>query len=327
MSKMEQFTKQVGIQVPIICGPMYPCTNPELVAAVSEAGGIGIVQPVSMVYAHKHDFRQGLRLIRRLTNKPFGVNILVEKSVKAYEDRMRRWADIALEEGVTFFVTALGNPKWLVDLAHANHAIVYHDVPERKFALKALEAGVDGLICLNNGAGGHTGYQSSEQLIEELGDLDCPLICAGGIGNEQDYLRALDLGYAGVQMGTAFIATEECNTHLDYKQAIVRSTEQDIMVTDKISGIPCSVIRTPTLEKLELKQEPWFTRILKNTKVKDWMKLLKRLRYVQRLKRSALEGVSYQDIFQAGKSASGVHSIEPAGQLIQRFAKARSQTV
>src|SRR5947209_7997365 len=104
------FTRQVGIQEPIICGAMYPCTNPELVAAVSEAGGIGVVQPVSMTYVYRHDFREGLRLIKRATSRPFGMNALIEQSSAAYRQRVERWVDTALEEGVRFFVTSLGNP-------------------------------------------------------------------------------------------------------------------------------------------------------------------------------------------------------------------------
>ena len=102
------FTRQVGIDVPLICGAMYPCSNPELIAAVSAAGGIGIVQPISMIYVHGHDLRDGLRKIRETTDRPIGFNAIVEKSVKAYEDRMRGWVDVALEEGVTAFDTSLG---------------------------------------------------------------------------------------------------------------------------------------------------------------------------------------------------------------------------
>src|SRR5690606_40464421 len=101
------FTRHAGVDVPLICGPMYPCSNPELVAAVSAAGGVGVVQPISLTYVHGHELREGLRLIRRLAGgKPFGFNAIVEKSSKIYEDRMRRWVDVALEEGVRFFVTA-----------------------------------------------------------------------------------------------------------------------------------------------------------------------------------------------------------------------------
>ena len=92
--------EHAGIDVPLICGAMYPCSNPELVAAVSDAGGIGIVQPISLVYVHGHEFREGLRRIRQLTDRPVGFNAIVEKSSRIYEDRMRRWIDVALEEGV-----------------------------------------------------------------------------------------------------------------------------------------------------------------------------------------------------------------------------------
>mgnify|MGYP003576614884 CR=1 FL=1 len=128
------FTRHAGIEVPLVCGAMYPCSNPELVAAVSEAGGIGIVQPISMVYVFRHDFRQGLRLIRSLTDKPIGMNALVEKTADVYEQRMRRWVDIALEEGVRFFITALGNPRWVVERVHAHGGVVYHDVTDRRWA-------------------------------------------------------------------------------------------------------------------------------------------------------------------------------------------------
>ena len=149
------FTKHVGIEVPLICGAMYPCSNPELIAAVSEAGGIGVIQPISMRFVHGHDLREGIRLMRRTTDKPLGFNAIVEKSSDVYLERMKRWVDIALEEGVRFFVTALGNPDWVVEKVHAVGGVVYHDVTERKWAEKALEHGVDGLICVNGRAGGH----------------------------------------------------------------------------------------------------------------------------------------------------------------------------
>src|SRR5207247_1715144 len=93
-------SRDAGVAVPLIAGAMYPCSNPELVAAVSAGGGIGIVQPLSMIYVHRHDLRDGFRLIRRLTDKPIGMNVLIEQSSQLYLDRMKRWVDVALEEGV-----------------------------------------------------------------------------------------------------------------------------------------------------------------------------------------------------------------------------------
>src|SRR6185295_16079894 len=163
-------TRQLGIEVPLICGAMYPCSNPELVAAVSEAGGLGVVQPLSLVYVHGHEFRAGLALIRRLTARPIGLNVIVEKSSKIYRERMERYVDVAIEEGVRFFVTSLGNPRWVVERAHAASGRVYHDVTERRWAEKGLEAGVDGLIAVNDRAGGHAGPLSAERLADDLRD-------------------------------------------------------------------------------------------------------------------------------------------------------------
>ncbi|MGZ6971064.1 MAG: NAD(P)H-dependent flavin oxidoreductase, partial [Thermoanaerobaculia bacterium] len=166
------FTEAAGVEVPLICGAMYPCSNPELVAAVSEAGGLGVVQPLSLVFVHGRDFRAGLREIRALTKKPIGVNVLTEKSLSAvYLKRMSRWVDESLEEGVRFFVTALGDPRWVVERVRAAGGVVYHDVIDRRWAEKAMEKGVDGLICVNRRAGGHLGKLGPEELYASLADL------------------------------------------------------------------------------------------------------------------------------------------------------------
>ena len=315
-------TQTLGIEVPLICGAMYPCTNPELVAAVSAAGGIGIVQPISMTYVHGYDFRESLRAIRRLTDKPIGLNAIVEKSSSVYENRMRRWVDIALEEGVRFFITALGNPRWVVSKVHAAKGVVYHDVTERAWAERALDGGVDGLICVNNQAGGHAGTRSPERLFEELVGLGVPLVCAGGVGDEQAFVRALQIGYAGVQMGTRFIATEECLAHNDYKQAIVRARADDIVLTDMISGVPVAVIKTPYVEKVGTKAGPVARRLLKHPKAKHWIRMIYTLKSAWQLKRASLQGLSYKDYFQAGRSVEGIHRVEPAGEIVRRFAEA-----
>ena len=89
----QQFISALGIQYPIIGGPMYPCSNPELVAAISESGGLGVMQPISLTYVHGHEFREGIRLMRKITDKPIGMNALIEKSSKKYQARMSQWID------------------------------------------------------------------------------------------------------------------------------------------------------------------------------------------------------------------------------------------
>lgn len=315
------FTRAVGIDVPLICGAMYPCSNPELIAAVSAAGGLGIVQPISMVYVHRHELRAGLRLIRSITDKPIGFNALIEKSVKAYEQRMRGWIDVALEEGVRFFVTALGNPRWVVDRVHAAGGLVYHDVTQRKWALKALDAGVDGLICVNDRAGGHAGELSPRALHDELSDLGVPLVCAGGVGDPRRFAEALNLGYAGTQLGTRFIATPECRAHDEYKQAILDAGEDDIVLTVKLSGVPVSVIRTPHVERIGTQAGPFARWLLRNPRTKHWMRTFYALRSLGTLKKAALKGSAYRDYWQAGKSVETIRELEPAGDVVRRFAE------
>ncbi len=325
MSRTTAFTEHAGIEVPLICGAMYPCSNPELIAAVSDAGGLGIIQPISMNYVHGHDLREGIRLIRRLTDKPIGFNAIVEKSAKVYLDRMRKWIDIALEEGVRVFITALGNPDWVVRRVHAVDGVVYHDVTNRKWAQKALEGGVDGLICVNRRAGGHAGQADPRPLYEELADLGVPLVCAGGVGDPAAFVDALDMGYAGVQLGTRFIATEECKAHPDYKTAIVRAKARDIVLTEKISGVPVAVIKTEYIEKIGTKAGPIARRMLRHPKLKHYMRMFYSLQSLWQLKRASLQGMNYRDYFQAGRSVEGIDAIVPAGEVVASFAAALAE--
>jgi nitronate monooxygenase len=320
-------TRHAGIDVPLICGAMYPCSNPELVAAVSEAGGIGIVQPISLTYVHGHDYREGLRLIRRLTSKPIGFNALIEASSRAYHERMVRWVNLALEEGIRFFITSLGNPRWVVDAVRPAGGVVYHDVTERKWARKGLDGGVHGLIAVNNRAGGHAGPTSAEQLLDELGDLGVPLVCAGGIGTPAEFAAALRLGYAGAQLGTRFIATTECRASEAYKQAILQAGEKDIVLTERITGVPVSVINTPFIQRMGTRAGPLARRMLRGRRTKRLMRSLYALKSLWQLKHASLDESGEKDYWQAGKSVSGIDAIEPAGEIVRRFAAAARDIV
>ncbi|MDX8405960.1 MAG: nitronate monooxygenase [Mariprofundus sp.] len=313
------FTQHAGVEVPLICGPMYPCSNPELVAAVSEAGGLGVVQPVSLTFVYGHDFRQGLRLIRQQTSKPIAMNVLIEKSSQRYHQRMQAWVSIALEEGVRFFITSLGNPRWVVERVADAGGIVYHDVTERKWANKALDAGVHGLIAVNKRAGGHAGALSAQQLRDDLGDMNLPLICAGGIGDEAQFVEAMAMGYAGCQLGTRFIASDECRAAAPYKQAIIDADEQDIVLSERITGVPVALINTPHVAAMGLKAGPLARRMLRGNKSKHWMRMLYTLRSAFQLRHASLDESGDRDFWQAGRSVGGIHHIEPAGDIVRRF--------
>jgi len=313
------FTRHAGVDMPLICGPMYPCSNPELVAAVSGAGGLGVVQPVSLTFVHGHDFRTGLRLIRQQTSRPVGMNALIEKSSRRYHERMQEWVNIALEEGIRFFITSLGNPRWVVERVAEFGGIVYHDATERKWALKAVDAGVDGLIAVNNRAGGHAGGLSALELFDGLHDLNLPLICAGGIGDEKQFVEAMRMGYAGCQLGTRFIATDECRAAAPYKQAIVDAQEQDIVLSERITGVPVSLINTSHVAANGLKAGPLARLLLRGNKSKHWLRMLYTIRSAFQLRHASLDEGGKREFWQAGKSVTGIHQVEPAGEIVQRF--------
>ncbi|MCH1592244.1 MAG: nitronate monooxygenase [Candidatus Thalassarchaeaceae archaeon] len=318
-----RLTEHTGVEHPIICGAMYPCSNPDLIAAAANGGGMAIIQPVSLTVVHgfdKPDLNQGLiegiRYIRSKTDKPLGFNALIEKGSDRYLQRMSEWIDIALDEGIRFFVTSLGKPDWVCERVHSRGGYVYHDVTTRLHAEKGIECGVDGLICVNDRAGGHLGNDSMEQMYASLSDLGLPLICAGGIGSEEELKDAIRIGYDGVQMGTRFIATDECSTGDGYKQAIVRAREEDIDWTVKLTGVPVSVIKTPSYRR----ENPWLVRVLLSGRFKHRTRWLMNMISFRRWRKMS-KGAKQSDIWSAGKSVETIESIESATTIMMRLGK------
>ncbi len=310
------------MEYPIICGAMYPCSNPELVYAAANGGGMAIIQPVSLTVVHGYDqpdlnqgLINGIRYIRSNTDKPVGFNALIEKGNDKYLQRMSEWIDIALDEGIRFFVTSLGKPDWVCDRVHARGGFVYHDVTTRYHAEKGVECGVDGLICVNDRAGGHLGADSMEKMYEDLNDLGLPLICAGGVGSEKELKHALDIGYDGVQMGTRFIATTECTMPKGYKDAIVNSREEDIDWTVKLTGIPVSVIKTTGHKR----ENPWLVRTLLSGRLKHRTRWILNTLSFRRWQRMSKGSKSSKDIWSAGKSVETIHSVDSATTIMREL--------
>lgn len=315
-------TRNAGIELPVIGGPMYPCSNPELVAAVSEGGGLGVIQPVSLTFVHGWDFREGIRHIRSLTTRPVGMNALIEGSNRSYRRRMEEWIETALEEGIRFFVTSLGKPRWVVDRVQAVGGVVYHDVTERRWALKAMDSGVDGLIAVNTEAGGHAGPLSPRALLDQIGDLGLPVVRAGGVARGRDLRNALDMGYAGVQVGTRFIATTECTAGEAYKSAIVDAEADDIVLSERVTGVPVALINTPWVQATGTRAGPLARRLLRGRRTKHWMRAVYTLSSMWRLRRSLRADVGAPEVWQAGRSVSGVRRIESVADILQEFRSA-----
>lgn len=308
-----QFLQDSGATFPVIGGAMYPCSNPELVASISNAGGIGIIQPITLTYVCGYDFREGIRYIQRLTSRPIGMNVLIESGSSRYKAKMKEWITIALQEGIRFFVTSLGNPTWVVELVHAKGGKVYHCVTDEHWAKKALCANVDGLIAVNNSAGGHLGMLDAKKLFDLLKVCNLPLICAGGISTKEGIEEALSLGYAGVQMGTRFIATYECSVDAVYKNAIVKAKREDITTTKHITGVDVSVIKSSAISS-----EPMQGVIKKLFEhFPHFMRFVYALRSLYSLKKS----VKTSKILQAGKSVEGIDTIVHVDTLFKAWFK------
>src|SRR6185436_19337243 len=166
---------------------------------------------------------------------------------------------------------------------------VYHDVTERRWAQKALDAGVHGFIAVNEDAGGHAGSRSPAALLDELADLGRPVVCAGGVGAPADFVAALALGYAGVQIGTRLIATTECGCSDAYKRAIVDADASDIVHTERVTGVPLAVIDTPYVRRVGLRAGPLARWMLRGRRRKHWMRSIYAIRSIFRLRRSSIE--------------------------------------
>ena len=286
---------------------------------MSEAGALGVIQPLSLTYVHGYDFLEGIRYIRSLTQKPIGFNALIEKSSRKYHERMSNWIDIALDEGIKFFITSLGKPDWVVKRVQNYGGVVYHDVTEQKWAQIGVDCGVDGLICVNNRAGGHCGGLSPQQLIEQCKDFNKPMVCAGGVATAESVKSMLDLGYQACQLGTRFIATLECRVSHGYKQAIVDAGEEDIALTEKMTGVPVSIIKPAKHREQDLKAQGLLGWMLQSPRFKHLARLYLSLRSIMGLKKAISSNSAESEYWQAGKSVDGIHEVISVKQVVDQL--------
>ncbi len=180
------------------------------------------------------------------------------------------------------------------------------------------DSGVDGINCINWRGGGQTGIQSAEKFMEELHDIGIPLICAGGVGNAEDFQKVLDMGYAGAQLGTRFLATHECKVTDAYKQAIVNSTEADIVWTNKIAGNNSSVIKTPDIMKGGLRTGPIISYMLTKKKLKKYARMYLMSRGVKKYSKAAFD--DNVKFWQAGKGVGNISSVQSVAEVVKEFA-------
>lgn len=225
-------SKKLGLRYPIVISPMFIVSTKEMIVAAAEAGILGTMPTLNARTPEK--LRADLEWIRQRTDKPFGLNLTIGLTNPA-----RRAIDMDLVEEfeVPVLITSYGDPTPYVQRAHGHGATVFHDVINLRHAKKAEAAGVDAIIGVAAGAGGHAGDISPYVLFPWLKrELSCPIIAAGCITTGQQIAASLALGAQLAYMGTRFIVADECPAEDNYKQLIVDATPDDIVYTDKVSG-------------------------------------------------------------------------------------------
>jgi nitronate monooxygenase len=308
----------LGIEFPIIMAPMFLVSNEAMIKAGMQSGIMATFP--SLNYRKDGELNGLLQTLKAFKTSQikgnYGVNLIVQQSNPLYKKHL----EICIAEKVPFFITSLGNPKEVIAAAHTYGGKVFCDVTNIEHAEKCHSVGCDGFIAVGQGAGGHAGPNPLHILIPALKEKfpNTPIIGAGGIVHGEGLLSILVLGASGASIGTRFIASEECKVNDEYKNAIVESDMDDIVMTTKLSGTPCTIIDTPSAKKMGYTQN-WLERWLSNSpRTKKWFKMLIQIRGMKKLEQSVLPN-NYNTLWCAGKSVELIHDILPCATIIDNI--------
>lgn len=289
-------TENFDIDYPIIMAPMFLVSNVEMLKKAAEARIMGCIPALN--FRTIEEFETALKDLKENCHGPFGVNLIVNKSNIKVKDQLK-----ALEKyPVDFVITSLGNPKETIKRLSKVGTKTFCDVTDLKFAKKVEQLGADAIIAVNSGAGGHAGPIAASILVPQLKKhCKIPVISAGGIGTGDGLVSMLALGADGVSIGTPFIATTECLVSKEYKDAIIKYGAEDIALTTKISGSPCTVIKTDYVKKIGLDQNFIESFLSKNKKLKKYAKMLTYFKGTNLLEKAAFSA-TYKTVWCAGPS-------------------------
>lgn len=287
----------LGIEYPIFQGGMAWVADAELAAAVSNAGGLGLI---SAINAGTEAVRNEIRKCKTLTDKPFGVNIMLQAPNAA------EIAEMIVEEGVKIVTTGAGSPAKYLPMWKENGIKVVPVIACVAHAIKMQAAGVDAIVAEGAESGGHVGELHTMPLIPQIVDaVDIPVIAAGGICDGRGAAAAFMLGAEGVQVGTRFLSATECNVHESYKEKILKATDISTIVTGKTLGHPVRSLKTPfsrTFAKME--SDP-------NVTPEEV------LAFGGGALRKAVQEGDIDGSYMAGECAGMVKQIEPAAAIIE----------
>lgn len=313
---MQNLTEILGIKHPIIMAPMFLVTNTKMMIEALNSDIAACIPALN--YRTNTDLRDGIKKIRHQTNSnALGVNLIVNKS----NIKLTKQLESCLNLGVDFIITSLGSPKKIIEQCQTKGIKVFCDVINLEMAKKVQKLGADGIIAVNNNAGGHLGKLSAEEMMEEFKEeINIPIISAGGVGTKNGIIKKLELGFSGVSIGSPFIACEEADISKEYKNACVNYGKEDIVISTKISGSPCTVINTPYVQKIGTQQN-WFEKILsKHKRLKKWVKMITFLKGMKLVKKAAFSA-TYKTIWCAGTSIEHTKKILPIKEIINLLVK------
>ncbi len=298
---MNRVKELFGIKYPIIQGGMIWCSGWELAAAVSNAGGLGLIGAGSM---YPDVLKEHIEKCQRVTDKPFGVNIpLLYPDIDSHIQTI-------IDMGVKIVFTSAGNPKKYTALFQSHGITVVHVIANTKFALKCVEAGVDAIVAEGFEAGGHNGIQEITTMclvpmIKQA--VGIPVIAAGGIASGSAMLAAMALGADGVQIGSRFIASEECSAHINFKNKVLEAKEGDTDLTLK------------ELTAVRLLKNEFYTKVQDAYANSATKEELKELLGRGRAKKGMFEGDLQEGELEVGQVSAMINTILPIAEIIDEI--------
>jgi len=310
--KSAKLNQLLNIKYPIIQAPMFLVSNTTMVIEAMKSGIAGCIPALN--YRTLEELRAALKELKeaKVEGGSFGFNLIVNKSNIKFKGQL----EVICKEGADFIITSLGSPEETIIQAHKHNIKVFCDVTDLNFAKKVESLGADAIIAVNNLAGGHRGGSSPEELIPHLvQNCNIPIISAGGVGCKADINKMLGLGAEGVSVGSPFIASVEASVTEEYKHACVTYGAKDIVMTERISGTPCTVINTSYVQKIGTKQT-WIERILnKNKKLKKWVKMI-RFSIGMNATKNAATKATYKTVWVAGPSIEHTKEILSVKEIV-----------
>ena len=300
MSFNNRITKLFGIDYPIIQAGMVWASGWRLAAAVSNAGGLGLIGAGSM---YPDVLREHIRKCKAATNLPFGVNIPL-----LYAD-IDKHISIVIEEEVKIVFTSAGNPKTWTNVLKEKGITVVHVISSSKFARKAEEAGCDAIVAEGFEAGGHNGREETTTMVLIPAVVDAvkiPVIAAGGIATGRQMLATMVMGAEAVQMGSLFVASEEASSHINFKNAVINATEGDTILSMK-QLTPVRLIKNKFYREVQEAE-------LRGASVEELRSLLGRAR----AKKGMFEGDMDEGELEIGQTSALLNSILPAGEIVKK---------